>query len=679
MAKTFTQIPSLRKTVAAAAAIILAGGAVQAQYCIPSFNVGCTDFDDIHTFTLDGANSTSIVDSNTGCSANAYHNATTLTAQLQQGGVYTAYVNSEYSDEGVQVYIDFNNDGTFSASETVGGVNNVDDIGTTFSLYIPAGVTLGSRRMRVVLSYDFQYPSISACPTTQYYDYGEVHDYSVSIIAGSGGPACTAPVAASASAMTSTGAQLWWSTVAGAQGYESLIDQNSNAPTTSGTPTTSNTYTATGLSAGQQYFLHARAKCGATTFSPWITRPFVTESVGATCSAPGGLQATVSGTQATVSWSAVPGSLGYEIFLTDVPNLYPLNGTPWTATSATYTGLDPYTPYYLYLRHECSNSTVSDWAVLTLTTGMLGSTQSISGNLYSDAYPYPSADTYKVWLIRYDSLATSLTAVDSITTDAGAYSFTGMTPGAYYVKAAQITVLPVIGGLGQVPTYHDSSLYWNTALVQSVAAGASLPNRHIWMRQGTVTTGPGFIGGNVSLGANKGAAAGVSNLLVLLRNASGRLVKAVYTDGAGNFSFGSLPVGTYSVYPEKMNYTTTPAASIVVSASQPSRTGIDFNQDDAKKSIKQRPTSVANIAATIQCGIHPNPAIGSANLRWTRLSGGDVRITITAASGGVVLDKTVPAANGDALLDLRGMQSGIYFVRLQSDAGSSVQKLIVAP
>lgn len=678
MKPTLTLFSKARICLLATILLLTAGVAARAQYCPPAFLTGCSADDDIHTFTLTGESGTSIIDSNTGCSANAYRLMTNLSASLAQGSVYTGFVSSEYFDEGVQVYIDLNNDNTFAPSETVGGVNYVDDIGTNFQLYIPASAPLGAHRMRVVLSYDFLYPNISACPTTQYYEYGEVHDYSVIIVAGTGGPACAAPAALSASAITSTGAQLWWSPVAGAPGYEYVIDQSSNVPAGAGTAIATNSLTAAGLSTNLQYHLHVRAKCGATNFSPWITRPFVTDDPAAVCQAPGGLTATVSGTQATISWSAVPATSGYEIFLTDVPNLYPLNGTAWTGTSATYTGLAPYTEYYAYLRHECSGGTVSNWAVLTLTAGAPGLTTGISGNLFSDDYPFPSVDTYKVWLIRYDSASTSLTAIDSMMTDGGSYAFSGMASGTYFVKAAQETMVPNIAGLGQVPTYHDSSLYWGTALPQQITTGTTLTNRHIWMRMGAVTSGPGFIGGNVSLGANKGTTSGVPNLLILLRNPANKLVKAVYTDAAGNFSLNNLPVGTYSVYPEKMGYATTPAITITLTAAQASRTGIDFNQDDAQENIKPRTTSITQVS-TLAAGLAPNPAKGSVRVFWSSLTG-PLHVDIANTTGQTVRAQAIETSGRTShLLDITGLPAGLYTVRLQSGVQSTVGKLVVTP
>lgn len=234
----------------------------------------------------------------------------------------------------------------------------------------------------------------------------------------------------------------------------------------------------------------------------------------------------------------------------------------------------------------------------------------IAGTIYADSLNPTQVDTFKVWLIKFDSTSQMLYAVDSQLV-AGAlyanYTFYGKPAGQYRTKAAQIN--GPSSGTGMLPTYHLNSLYWNTANVIYHYGGATL-YKHIIMQTGTVTGGPGFIGGDVTQGANKGTADGdpVPNVLVFLRDASNKVVRMTYTNAAGQYSFSNVPTGNYSVYPEAMNYVTTPYTSVVVSAAQPTANGIKFKQTEDME-IKPRTTAAAHIGQpALVSNIYPNPA-----------------------------------------------------------------------
>jgi PKD repeat protein len=73
-----------------------------------------------------------------------------------------------------------------------------------------------------------------------------------------------------------------------------------------------------------------------------------------------------------------------------------------------------------------------------------------------------SADTFKVWLIKFDSTTNILSAVDSLIcsntiTSMAMFSFANPPVGTYRLKAAQLD--GPTSGTGKVPTYHTSSLY----------------------------------------------------------------------------------------------------------------------------------------------------------------------------------------------------------------------------
>ncbi len=302
----------------------------------------------------------------------------------------------------------------------------------------------------------------------------------------------------------------------------------------------------------------------------------------------------------------------------------------------------------------------------------------ISGNIFYDSTG--GMKYFKVYLIKYDSATTTLSAVDSLitgNTSSPYYSFGSKPAGSYRTKAAEWTGTTF--GTGFIPTYHDSSLYWNLASVINHTGGSTL-NRRIWMKKGTPTTGVGFIGGNVSLGANKGAAGGVYNLLVYLRDANMRVIQAAFTDASGNYSFSNLPMAPYSVWPELMNYATIPVTPIVLNATNPSKTAIDFNLDDAKRNIAPRGMlAVCNCIADRSITVSPIPANGKITISWSSLtSASEAQFSIVSLTGNVVgKSPVVHGANGSVDMALGNLSSGVYFVHGSGSFAGNVTKLVV--
>lgn len=88
-------------------------------------------------------------------------------------------------------------------------------------------------------------------------------------------PACSSPLSLSATGVTQNAANLSWGAVAGAVGYEYVLDNTAADPSSAGTPITTTTYNATGLTANTVYYLHIRTNCGSIS-SSWATLMFTT-------------------------------------------------------------------------------------------------------------------------------------------------------------------------------------------------------------------------------------------------------------------------------------------------------------------------------------------------------------------------------------------------------------------
>jgi len=353
---------------------------VRAQYCTPSFNQGCTYGTGIETFILNGESSTAINDPATGCSPplSYYLDHTSMSVTLNQGVIYPVQANNNVPTipfpltgvKGVQIWIDFNNDFTFAATEIVGGFAPLVTTPalSSFSVSIPATATTGSHRMRVVASADFAtYSLIPACPTALSVVHGEVHDYTV-VIAGVSTP-CSPVTGLAASAITSSSATISWTAVTGAAGYEWAVNTSATPPA-SGTATTLTSVNATGLTASTAYYAHVRTNCG-TSYSTWVTIPFTTTGSTTTCSPVTGL--TMSGittSAATLNWTAVSGATGYE-WAVNTSATPPASGTATALTTASATGLTAGTSYYAHVRTVCGTA-YSTWVSVpfsTLSTG----------------------------------------------------------------------------------------------------------------------------------------------------------------------------------------------------------------------------------------------------------------------------------------------------------------------
>lgn len=298
----------------------------------------------------------------------------------------------------------------------------------------------------------------------------------------------------------------------------------------------------------------------------------------------------------------------------------------------------------------------------------------IRGSIYWDTtgttFTYPT--NIKIWLIQHDTTANTLTAVDSqlVPGNYQAYQFNNQPVGDYLVKAAFIGQTP--GTAGFVPTYHLSSVYWNSATNIHHIGGISA-GKDINMQSGTVTSGPGFIGGNISLGAGKGTGSGVAGVEVYLRGANNALIASAITNGDGDYSFTNIPVGTYSVYPEAINYNTTPYNTIQVTAGKTSVSAIDFVQkNDLIYPKGGSPTNISSVTKADGLSIYPNPSkdfviIESSNNRFSK-------VQIINTVGQVIKQENLKS--GVNKIELSGITSGMYYLLISGPQDARSMKII---
>lgn len=162
---------------------------VTLAYCSP--NSDCTDGDRITNFVLESISN----NSGSTCTPNGYNDYTAQSTDLTQGELYNGTLTNGSWGSNFAIWIDFNDDAIFSASERVfATITNVAGESTSpISISIPEDAPLGQHRMRVRLIYGNPGTTSSTLdPCTVYTEnslYGEIEDYTVNIVAA--GPVLT--------------------------------------------------------------------------------------------------------------------------------------------------------------------------------------------------------------------------------------------------------------------------------------------------------------------------------------------------------------------------------------------------------------------------------------------------------------------------------------------------------
>jgi hypothetical protein len=142
---------------------------------------------------------------------------------------------------------------------------------------------------------------------------------------------------------------------------------NSSDPAGAGTSTTNLTESISGLTATTTYYLHVRTDCGSGNFSPWSTISFTTDVTS--CIAPINLvAANITDIAVDVSWDAQTGATGYE-YVVDINSTDPTGvGTTTSNLTASVSGLNAATTYYLHVRTNCGSGNFSPWTTISFTT-----------------------------------------------------------------------------------------------------------------------------------------------------------------------------------------------------------------------------------------------------------------------------------------------------------------------
>jgi hypothetical protein len=235
-------------------------------YCTPTGASNNTD--EIRNFTLNNLNNDSAASE--GTAGYKDYTTTVAPANILTGVPTVASLTSGpgSGNHGAAIWIDFNQNGTFEASEKVTFIDNTIAASTTAqfpAFTITSDITPGTYRLRVQYRFNNSGEVLDPCVAST---YSEIEDYLVNILPE---PTCFPPTDLSVLSLTFNSATLAWVS----DGSLFDIEYGVSGFTPTGNPSTGyagisgTTHTLTGLEAETNYQYYVRQDCGDGDLSIW--------------------------------------------------------------------------------------------------------------------------------------------------------------------------------------------------------------------------------------------------------------------------------------------------------------------------------------------------------------------------------------------------------------------------
>jgi hypothetical protein len=195
----------------------------------------------------------------------------TNTATLFQGTTYTINVTQSTASANSEIWIDWDQSGTFDVSEYSALTMTGTVSSATFTVPLTAVTGLTGLRVRTAFQVAPLFTASGACANQSL--SREIEDYVITVLPA---PTCVAPTGLVSGGATTTDITVNWTASVSAPvlGYEYYYSTANVAPTATTTPSGSvaqgvTTATITGLNSGTPYYVWVRSSCGGNDYSIW--------------------------------------------------------------------------------------------------------------------------------------------------------------------------------------------------------------------------------------------------------------------------------------------------------------------------------------------------------------------------------------------------------------------------
>ncbi len=261
----------------------------------------------------------------------------------------------------------------------------------------------------------------------------------------------------------------------------------------------------------------------------------------------------------------------------------------------------------------------------------------------------------KVLLIAHNTINQTLTAIDSVVTDANGNYSLSVTPGTYYLK-----LIPnLVAYPNLLPTYYNTSTVFQFA-TPIVTSSCNNQVINITPINGVNPGGAGFISGFIANGAGKtdGFIPAVNLPLVLYNKNSNTPISYSTTNSDGFFSFSNLSYASYALYLDKPRIDNFLSPLLSVQLSEPVLDSLYFVLTDTTLLRSEWPVgiSINSTENDLRFSVYPNPASNTLFVE----SNVNTRVELEDITGKKVISQVI---NKRGQIDISFLSKGMYLLR----------------
>jgi PKD repeat protein len=295
-------------------------------------------------------------------------------------------------------------------------------------------------------------------------------------------------------------------------------------------------------------------------------------------------------------------------------------------------------------------------------------------NLYG--YVYLSESLYVdhglAELIRLDSGVATVVDSKEFGDSLGMYWFGDVLPGHYYIRASLLSSSAYYGQY--VPTYYIDAVNWSNATLIELGQPNNPYNIHMHHVM-SYSSGNGNISGSITQnGKYNGNGTPAANVEVLLLNVSDQVLAFTMTNTNGEFSFTGIAMGTYKVYPEMIEKSTTPI-TVVLDATHTGAIVVFAIQGGNISGIHDE-TTQPDFAIS---DIYPNPVSDIANITIHTLHAMQISLSLYSITGEFMTEIPLILHQGanKIAIPASDLRKGLYYIKVEKPEGGVVVKKFI--